>query len=149
MRWPMWIGGRAIAPSGHEASTIIMDAGKSLRTLSIIILLTGLVAACGQTEPGPKGNAGPASERGEVGPPGPAGPPGPPGTSSPVLLRIVRAACDVTGCTAQCNEDEDLFVAYCGAARNSAAYPTQRSATCRARTAANSPIVATCIKSSP
>ena len=100
--------------------------------------------AAGSAAPGPKGDAGPAGERGEVGPPGPAGPPGPSGTSSTTLLRIVRATCDATGCTAQCNEDEDLFIAYCGAARNSAIYPTQRSATCRARTAANSPIVATC-----
>jgi hypothetical protein len=105
--------------------------------------LAGLLAACGQTEPGPKGDAGPPSERGE------AGPPGPPGTASPTLLRIVRATCDATGCTAQGSEDEELFIAYRGAARNSAIYPTQRSASCRARTTANSPIVATCIKSPP
>ena len=33
-------------------------------------LMAGLLTACGQTEPGPKGDAGPAGERGEVGPPG-------------------------------------------------------------------------------
>ena len=126
-----------------------MNAGNRLKKLSTTVLMAGLLAACGQTESGPKGDAGPAGERGEVGPPGPAGPPGPSGTSSTTLLRIVRATCDATGCTAQCNEDEDLFIAYCGSARNSAIYPTQRSATCRARTAANSPIVATCIKSPP
>ena len=121
----------------------MMNAGKQLKKLSVTILLAGLLAACGQTEPGPKGDAGPPGERGEAGPPGP---PGPPGTASLTLLRIVRATCDATGCTAQCSEDEELFIAYCGAARNSAIYPTQRSASCRARTAANSPIVATCIQ---
>ena len=54
-------------------------------------------------------------------------------------------------CTVTCllKPAADLFIAYCGSARNSAIYPTQRSATCRARTAANSPIVATCIKFPP
>ena len=144
----------------------MMNARKRFKMLSLIILMAGLLVACGQNEPGPKGDAGSAGERGEAGPPGPVGPPGtrpeasrssavrpgwpppgPPGTASPTLLRIVRATCDATGCTAQCNEDEEMFVAYCGAARNSAIYSTQRSATCRARTAANSPIVATCLKS--
>ena len=127
----------------------MMNASKWLKKLSVTILLAGLLAACGQTEPGAKGDAGPPGERGEAGPPGPPGPPGSPATAIPTLLRIVRATCDALGCTAQCNEDEDLFIAYCGSARNSAIYPTQRSATCRARTAANSPIVATCIKSPP
>jgi hypothetical protein len=128
----------------------MMNARKRFKMLSLIILMAGLLVACGQNEPGPKGDAGSAGERGEAGPPGPVGPPGPPGppgTASPTLLRIVRATCDATGCTAQCTEDEEMFVAYCGAARNSAIYSTQRSATCRARTAANSPIVATCLKS--
>ena len=129
----------------------MMNARKWFKMLSLTILMAGLLVACGQNEPGPKGDAGSAGERGEAGhvrvpwvrPVLPA----PPGTASPTLLRIVRATCDATGCTAQCNEDEELFVAYCGAARNSAIYSTQRSATCRARTAANSPIVATCLKS--
>jgi len=64
-------------------------------------------------------------------------------------MRIIRSTCDAAGCAAQCNEDEELFVAYCGTARNAALYPAQRSATCRARTAANNPIVAACIKSLP
>jgi hypothetical protein len=133
----------------NEQMNNLMNASKWLRKLSVSILLAGLLAACGQPEAGPKGDAGPAGERGETGPPGPAGPPGPPGTSSPAPVRVVRANCDANGCTVQCNEDEELFIAYCGAARNSATYPTQRSATCRARTTANSPIVATCIKSAP
>jgi hypothetical protein len=142
-------GQRRSARGARSGRTIMMNAGKRLKKLSVTILLAGLLAACGQTEPGPKGDAGPPGEMGEAGPPGPPGPSGPPGPVSPTLLRVVRATCDATGCTAQCSEDEELFIAYCGAARNSAIYPTQRSASCRARTAANSPIVATCIKSPP
>ena len=94
--------------------------------------LAGLLAACGTARRKGRGWSS-----------------GSPGTASPTLLRIVRATCDATGCIAQGSEDEELFIAYCGAARNSAIYPTQRSASCCARTAANSPIVATCIKSPP
>jgi hypothetical protein len=37
-------------------------------------------------------------------------------------------------------------MAYCGAMRNPATYPTERSATCRARGPANNPLVAACAK---
>jgi hypothetical protein len=138
------------------------------RMFAAFILAFGL-AACGEAQPGPKGDPGPAGppgERGEVGPPGPPGPPGPAGPSSPVgpggargessaaaapapssPLRLVRATCNATTCTAQCDEDETALIAYCGAARNPAVYPTERSASCRARTAANNPLVVACLKS--
>jgi len=37
-------------------------------------------------------------------------------------------------------------MAYCGSARNPVNFPTERSATCRARTAANNPLIAACTK---
>ena len=127
-----------------------------LRILIAVTLVAGL-AGCGQAPPGPKGDAGPLGPpgpRGEAGPAGPAGPPGPPGPAGPAGptgaagIRVVRSVCDATSCSAQCNEDETLITAYCGPTRNPAVFPTERSATCRSRAAANNPLVAACVKSS-
>jgi len=49
----------------------------------------------------------------------------------------------------QCGEDELLLTAYCGARRNPAVMPTERSATCRSPVPANSPVVAICMKIPP
>ena len=138
---------------------------RPFQIMMAITLAIGL-AACGEAQPGPKGEPGPPGppgERGEVGPPGPPGPPGPTGpagpagasgeagsaaaqaTSSP--LRMIRATCNATTCTAQCDENETALIAYCGPGRNAAVYPTERSASCRARTAANNPLVVACMKS--
>ena len=90
---------------------------------------------------------GPQGLRGVQGPPGPAGARGdrgPPGAASG--LRFLRAKCDETSCTAKCREDEMLLTAYCGAKRNAAIIPTERSATCRNPVPANSPILAACVK---
>ncbi len=90
------------------------------------------LAGCGKGPEGAKGD------------PGSAGPAGPPGASSTV--RIVRSNCDATSCAAQCNDDEVLLMAYCGAARIAATFPSERSASCRVRNAANSPLTAACAK---
>jgi hypothetical protein len=37
-------------------------------------------------------------------------------------------------------------MAYCGAARIAAIFPTERAASCRVRNAANSPLIAACAK---
>jgi hypothetical protein len=111
--------------------------------LIAITLAVGL-AGCGkgtQGEPGEPGPAGPPGPKGDAGPRGPAGASG--------SMRIVRASCDATSCTAQCGDDEVLLIAYCGSARNAATFPTERSASCRARNAANSPLVAACGKATP
>jgi hypothetical protein len=108
--------------------------------LIVIALAVGL-AGCGKPEPGEKGDPGPPGAKGDAGPRGPAGPPGASGA-----MRILRANCDATACAAQCGDDEVLLIAYCGAMRNAATFPTERSATCRARTPANSPIIAACAK---
>jgi len=111
-----------------------------LRGLTAIALAATLVG-CGQGQPGPKGDPGPP------GPPGAKGDPGPPGP--PFGVRMARSNCDATNCTVQCSEDEVLITAYCGARRNAALIPTERSATCRSPVPANSPVVARCMKTPP
>ena len=107
----------------------------------IVIAVAVSLADCGKSEPGEKGDPGPPGPAGAKGDAGPAGPPGASGA-----IHIVRANCDATSCTAQCGDDEVLLIAYCGATRIAATFPTERSATCRARTPANSPIIAACAK---
>ncbi len=110
----------------------------------IVIAFTATLAACGKGPDGAKGDPGPAGSPGARGEAGPAGPPGPPGASSAV--RIVRSNCDAASCAAQCSDDEVLLIAYCGPARNAATFPTERSASCRPRNAANNPLIAACLK---
>ena len=123
-----------------------------LRAFSVILLAAGLTA-CDQTpapkgEPGPQGLPGLRGETGPAGPPGPVGPPGEPAPLGPTShVRMVRTNCDATACDAQCNEDEVLLIAYCGAARTAPVYPTERSATCRTRITANNPLILACVKS--
>jgi hypothetical protein len=109
----------------------------------IVIALASALAACGQGQPGPKGDAGPPGPPGPPGPSGAAGAPGPPGGSQ---VRVIRAACNNETCAAQCNADEVLLTAYCGSGRNPAVFPSERSATCRARAPANNPLVVACVK---
>jgi hypothetical protein len=116
---------------------------RASRTLIAITLAVGLVG-CAKPSQGEKGDPGPAGPPGPKGDAGPRGPAGPPGASG--SMRIVRANCDATGCTAQCADEEVLVIAYCGATRIAATFPTERSATCRARTPANSPLIAACAK---
>jgi hypothetical protein len=124
-----------------------------LRALSFIAL-AAFLAACDQT-PAPRGEPGPQGlpgEKGEIGPAGPPGPPGPAGVSAaPVSptshVRMIRVNCDPTSCSAECDENEVLLIAYCGAARTAPIYPTERSATCRTRIAANNPLILACVKS--
>ena len=141
-----------------------------------IVLAAGLTA-CDKIpglkgDPGPQGPPGATGEIGPAGPPGPPGPPGPAGPSGPAgppgppdpagaagargeissaapssQVRVVRATCNAVTCAAQCNDDEALLIAYCGTGRNTAVYPSDRSATCRARTPANNPLVIACLKS--
>jgi len=115
------------------------------------------VANCGQQgppgpqgQPGPAGPSGSAGERGAVGPPGPPGPQGPPGAPGPSAnLRIVRANCVASTCVAQCESNEVLVTAYCGANRKAANFLTERSASCGVvPDPANSPLVAVCASSS-
>ena len=131
-------------PGRGAVKRLSMNQGEWLRAIQILWTLTAITLVVGVAACGPQGPQGP---QGEQGPPGPAGPAGPPGTSSQV--RIVRVPCDATTCSAQCNPDEVLWLAYCGNARNAAVYPNDVSATCRARAPANNPLVISCVKSAP
>jgi hypothetical protein len=123
----------------HQHRTYRARTWPALIMIALALGLTG----CGNSGPGEKGDPGPAGPpgaKGDVGPRGPAGP------SAAGTMRIVKANCDATGCAAQCADDEVLLIAYCGATRIPATFPTERSATCRARTPANNPIIAACAK---
>jgi hypothetical protein len=114
------------------------------RTL-IAITLAACLVGCSKSPQGEKGDPGPAGPPGEKGDAGPAGPAGRPGAAG-AGVRIVRSNCDAAGCAAQCGDDEVLLVAYCGATRNPAIFPSERSASCRLRNPQNSPLVAACGK---
>ena len=118
-----------------------------LRAIVLVSILAGTLTGCGQSpQQGPKGDPGPP---GPAGPAGPQGAQGPPGAAPAPAVRVLRANCDDAACTVQCGEDEMLITAYCGAKRNPAVYPTERSASCRARGPANTPLVAACAKLAP
>jgi Collagen triple helix repeat (20 copies) len=168
-----------MADHARQRWATIRDGARSemnfLRILIPIVLTAGL-AACDKIpslkgDPGPQGPPGATGEAGPPGPPGPAGPPGPPGPpgspgpagpTGPTAaaggsaaapgassVRVVRTNCTATACSAQCDPDEALLIAYCGVGRNQAVYPSERSASCRARTQANNPLVIACTKSTP
>jgi hypothetical protein len=118
-----------------------------------VVSVCVVVASCSQPGPagpqgqaGPPGPPGPAGERGPEGPPGPAGPQGaqgPPGPAS--TIRIVRANCITSTCVAECESNEVLVTAYCGASRSPATFLTERSASCGiVPNPANSPLTAVC-----
>ena len=133
-----WATGTSLASmKGARNATHWGNAMYLYRALIAATLCFGLVG-CGKGSQGEKGDAGAA------GPPGPRGEAGPSGTSS--AMRIIRSSCDATSCTAQCADDEVLLIAYCGGTRNAAIFPTERSASCRAHNAANSPLIAACAK---
>jgi hypothetical protein len=129
---------------------------RRLRLWSILVISL-CVAACSQSE-GPRGAAGPegpAGQRGETGPqgltglrgpPGPPGPSGPPGVSSEI--RVTRVNCLSESCQFSCELGEVLVTAYCGAARKSAMFLGERSASCGVNvSASDSPLVAVCVRS--
>ena len=121
--------------------------------LSITVALGLLLVACGQVEPGPKGDQGPIGPQGAKGEPGPAGPagmagaPGPQGPQGPQgpvgsqgtqgtsgsAIRIVRTECDANACSASCDGSEFLLAAYCGAPPKPAILSNEQSASCRKR----------------
>jgi hypothetical protein len=71
--------------------------GCFMRLPLLEILGAFLLAACGQSEPPAKGEAGPP------------GPPGPPGGAA---IRVITAPCDQVTCAASCMENEQVLNAY-------------------------------------
>lgn len=149
---------QAAAPPPEVSLIVRRPLGKPIMLRMLIALaLSAWLAGCGQSpqqlakgDPGPKGPpgaAGPPGPQGPVGLPGPAGPAGAQGpTGPPGGMRILRSLCDEAACIVQCAGDEVLVTAYCGAGRNPAIFPSERSATCRARGSANNPLTAVCAK---
>ena len=75
----------------------------------LVILVALILAACGQSEPPAKGEAGPP------GPPGPAGPPGPPGAASGAQgpnIKVIARPCGQPNCGASCEENDQIINAY-------------------------------------
>jgi hypothetical protein len=124
------------------------------RSLIATVLVLSLVSCDRTPAQGPKGDTGPtgpAGPQGAAGPPGPPGPqglqgpPGPAGASS--QTRIIRVNCAVSACTATCNVDEFLLVAYCGPSRHAATVLGENSVSCGiVPSAADSPLVAVCVR---
>jgi len=124
--------------------------------LAAVVVMALLAASCGQAPgpkgdtgqpgpPGPTGPAGPQGPAGAQGPQGPPGPAGPPGASS--QTRIIRVNCMLQSCQVNCEMNEVLVTAYCGAARRPATFLTENSASCGiAPSAATSPLVAVCVR---
>lgn len=136
--------------------------------LCVAVALSACVAGCGEGAPGPKGEqgaVGPAGAKGDTGPAGPAGaagPPGPQGAQGPQgpqglagppgpgsEIRVVRANCEAAACIAECGADEIALMAYCGARRTPAIFPSPQSASCRRRGRESSPLIAVCAKVAP
>jgi hypothetical protein len=137
-----------------EFEGIAMRSVKVIAVMAMLLLVTG----CGQNAQGPKGDtgspgppgppgaAGPQGPAGPMGPNGPPGPPGPPGQSS--QTRVIRVNCVLQSCQVSCDINEVMVNAYCGASRRPASFLTENTASCGiAPSAANSPLVAVCVRS--
>jgi hypothetical protein len=61
-------------------------------------------------------------------------------------VRVMRSDCQATACRGECNQDEVLVAAYCGARRGPVV--NERTAIC-VRGAATSPLVMVCVKATP
>jgi hypothetical protein len=75
----------------------------------LVILAALILAACGQSEPPAKGEAGPP---GPPGPPGPAGPPGATSGAPGPTIKVIARPCDQPTCAASCEENEQIVNAY-------------------------------------
>jgi len=163
-------GGRA---DGRSCRGPRMRIGKALAAIALAAFVAGCGPGSqgSQASKGDPGPPGPAGPRGETGPAGPAGPPGPagqrgaqgpqgsqgpPGPQGPegsagtagagAPIRVIRANCNSADCTVECKDDEVLLTAYCGTRRTAAVFPSERSASCRRRGSASTPLVAACGK---
>jgi hypothetical protein len=125
--------------------------------LAMVLVLFASVAGCSkgpQGEQGPPGPQGPKGDSGPAGPPDPAGPPGPQGEKGQAgppspSIRVIRSDC-VAGCSVQCQDNEILVAAYCGATCNQAQFLGERGASCGpVQSASNTPLVAIYVGSPP
>jgi len=71
--------------------------------MHVLVLAALILAACGQSEPPAKG---------EAGPPGPAGPPGAASDAQGPNIKLVARPCDQLSCGASCEENDQIINAY-------------------------------------
>src|SRR5215831_5793968 len=119
-----------------------------MRLPLLLILAIFLLAACGQSEPpakgeagppGPAGSPGPAGPPGLAGPPGPAGPPGLAGPPGPATfsgpngpaIKVFARPCDQPTCGASCEENEQILNAYALNPGGAISFIDERNATFR------------------
>jgi hypothetical protein len=145
-----------VAPTKDARGASIFGEFMRIYHWALTFVFVATLAACGQPAQGPKGDPGPPGPTGAQGEPGPVGPQGPPGELAPAgaqaavhSVRILRTTCSAASCIAECAEDEIVITAWCGVARNTTNFLTERSATCRGgRGPGNNPLIAVCAKSS-
>jgi hypothetical protein len=134
-------------PAGRLSVWLL--AAVSLFGLIGFIVTFGMILA--RTVPAPQAAMAPVMAIGQVGPQGERGPPGlqgPRGPAGDTGIRIVRSDCATGSCTVECEHDEMLLSAHCGAGRGQAIYPNERSALCRTTLRTRFEIVAACAKAS-
>jgi hypothetical protein len=111
-----------------------------MRLGSLLILPPLSLAACGQSEPPAKGEAGPPGPAGPSGPAGPAGPAGPPGPAAffglasganGPAIRVIARTCEQHSCGASCEENEQILNAYALTPGGAISFIDQRNATFR------------------
>lgn len=83
-----------------------------MRRQLLLISAALILAACGQSEPPAKGEAGPPGPVGPPGPPGPAGPPGSISGANGPTIKVIARPCDAPTCGASCEENEQILNAY-------------------------------------
>ena len=94
----------------------------------LVILAVLMLAACGQSEPPAKGEAGPA---GPPGPPGPAGPPSAVSGAQGPNIKVIPKPCDQLSCGASCEENDQIIYAYALNPGGVIAFVDERSVTFR------------------
>ena len=97
----------------------------------LLILAVFILAACGQSEPPAKGEAGPPGPAGPAGPPGPTGPPGASSGTNGPAIKVIARVCDKTACGASCEENEQILNAYALNPGGVISYIDQRNVTFR------------------
>src|SRR5215467_12916003 len=112
-----------------------------MRLSLLVISATFLLAACGQSEPPAKGDAGP------VGPRGPAGPPGP--AASGPGIRIITAPCEQTACDASCTANEQILNAYALNPGGAISFIDERNVSFRPKEKGRATLVLACIGADP
>ena len=133
-------------PSSHVIGEMFLGGNNEPSDTVIISALLLSLIACSQEEPRE------LPDRRKMRPPWRSGTPrttrsSRAGRSCRARCRAlaVRSSCAPSACTAQCNDDEIVIFGWCGARRNEATLPTERSASCRP-VATNNPIIALCAK---